>query len=64
LVKNDNPMRNRFSTEVKETISLSAQEALRTNSKVIGAAHLLLGLIRHGDNKAVTILEKDLGLSL
>ncbi|HVS94863.1 MAG TPA: Clp protease N-terminal domain-containing protein [Puia sp.] len=57
-------MANRFSTEFKETISLSAEEAIRTHSPVIGPGHLLLGLIRHGQNSAVTILTQELGLSL
>jgi ATP-dependent Clp protease ATP-binding subunit ClpC len=57
-------MRNHFSGDLKEAISLSAEEAIRTNSPAIGAAHLLLGLIRHKENRAVTILEQDLGVSL
>lgn len=57
-------MRNHFSTEVKETLSLSAEEALRTHSPVISPAHILLGLIRHAHNRAVGILTQDLGLPL
>jgi ATP-dependent Clp protease ATP-binding subunit ClpA len=57
-------MRNHFSTDVKETLSFSAEEAIRTNSPAIGAAHLLLGLIRQGHNKAVAILTQDMGLSM
>lgn len=57
-------MRKKFSTEVKETISLSAEEALRTGSPVISAGHLMLGLVRQGHNRAVTLLTDDLHMPL
>lgn len=57
-------MNNRFSADLKESISFSAEEAIRTDSPAIRAAHLLLGLIRQGHNAAVTLLAGDLGLPL
>lgn len=57
-------MRNKFSTEVKETISMSAEEALRMGSPVISAGHLMLGIVKHGHNRAVTLLADDLHLPL
>ena len=57
-------MRNRFSTDVKESISLSLEEALRMRSPVISAGHLLLGLVRQGHNRAVTLLTEDLHIPL
>jgi ATP-dependent Clp protease ATP-binding subunit ClpA len=57
-------MRNKFSTEVKETISLSAEEALRMGSPVISAGHLMLGLVRQGHNQAITLLTEDLHVPL
>jgi ATP-dependent Clp protease ATP-binding subunit ClpC len=57
-------MRNNFSTELKESISLSAEEALRLGSPVIGAGHLMLGLVRQGNNQAVRLLGDDLHVPL
>ncbi|MEK7226423.1 MAG: ATP-dependent Clp protease ATP-binding subunit, partial [Bacteroidota bacterium] len=42
---------------VKEIISFSREEALRLGNDFIGTEHLLLGLIREGDNTAVRILK-------
>ncbi len=50
-------MDNNFSTQVKEIISFSREEALRLGNDFIGTEHLLLGLIREGDNMAVRILK-------
>ncbi|MBI3140163.1 MAG: ATP-dependent Clp protease ATP-binding subunit [Sphingobacteriales bacterium] len=50
-------MDNNFSTQVKEIISFSREEALRLGNDFIGTEHLLLGLIREGDNAAVRILK-------
>lgn len=50
-------MDNNFSTQVKEIISFSREEALRLGNDFIGTEHLLLGLIREGDNTAVKILK-------
>ncbi len=50
-------MDNNFSTQVKEIISFSREEALRLGNDFIGTEHLLLGLIREGDNTAVRILK-------
>src|SRR6266513_1210449 len=50
-------MDNNFSTQVKEIISYSREEALRLGNDFIGTEHLLLGLIREGDNTAVRILK-------
>jgi ATP-dependent Clp protease ATP-binding subunit ClpC len=46
----------RFSTQMKEIISFSRDEAERLGNDYIGTEHLLLGLIRKGDNTAVRIL--------
>jgi ATP-dependent Clp protease ATP-binding subunit ClpC len=50
-------MDNNFSSQVKEIISFSREEALRLGNDFIGTEHLLLGLIREGDNNAVRILK-------
>src|SRR5690349_18572621 len=50
-------MDNNFSAQVKEIISFSREEALRLGNDFIGTEHLLLGLIREGDNTAVKILK-------
>ncbi|MEI2754924.1 MAG: ATP-dependent Clp protease ATP-binding subunit [Chitinophagaceae bacterium] len=50
-------MDNNFSTQVKEIISFSREEALRLGNDFIGTEHLLLGLIREGENTAIRILK-------
>ena len=50
-------MDNNFSAQVKEIISFSREEALRLGNDFIGTEHLLLGLIREGDNTAIKILK-------
>ncbi|MBS1730939.1 MAG: ATP-dependent Clp protease ATP-binding subunit [Bacteroidetes bacterium] len=51
-------MDNNFSPQVKEIISFSREEALRLGNDFIGTEHLLLGLIREGDNTAIKILKQ------
>ncbi len=58
-----NRMDNNFSTQVKEIISFSREEALRLGNDFIGTEHLVLGLIRDGENTAVKIL-KSLNIDL
>jgi ATP-dependent Clp protease ATP-binding subunit ClpC len=50
-------MSYRFSNQMKEIISFSREEAERLGNDYIGTEHLLLGLIRKGDNTAVRILK-------
>ena len=50
-------MDNNFSAQVKEIISFSREEALRLGNDFIGTEHLLLGVIREGENTAVKILK-------
>ena len=50
-------MDNNFSSQVKEIISFSREEALRLGNDFIGTEPLLLGLIREGDNTAIRILK-------
>ncbi len=50
-------MDHNFSSQVKEIISFSREEALRLGNDFIGTEHLLLGLIREGDNTALKILK-------
>ncbi|MBS1642820.1 MAG: ATP-dependent Clp protease ATP-binding subunit [Bacteroidetes bacterium] len=51
-------MDNNFSAQVKEIISFSREEALRLGNDFIGTEHLLLGLIRDGENLAIKILKQ------
>ena len=55
--RNLNHMDNNFSAQVKEIISFSREEALRLGNDFIGTEHLLLGLIREGENTAIRILK-------
>ena len=50
-------MDNNFSAQVKEIIAFSREEALRLGNDFIGTEHLLLGLIRDGENVAVKVLQ-------
>ncbi len=50
-------MDNNFSAQVKEIISFSREEALRLGNDFIGTEHLLLGVIREGDNAGIKILK-------
>ena len=56
-------MESNFSDRVKDVISYSREEALRLGHDYIGPEHLLLGLIREGEGKAVKILV-NLGIDL
>jgi len=49
-------MEAKFSPRVKDVISFSREEALRLGNDFIGVEHLLLGMIREGDGKAIKIL--------
>lgn len=51
-------MEAKFSPRVKDVISFSREEALRLGNDFIGVEHLLLGLIREGDGKAIKILNE------
>ncbi len=56
-------MEGNFSERVQEVIRLSREEALRLGHDYIGTEHLLLGIIREGDNLAVRVI-KNLGVDL
>lgn len=56
-------MEIRLSDELNAILSYSREEALRTGNREIGPDHLLLGILRHGNNSACRILE-DLGADL
>ncbi|MBE7632966.1 ATP-dependent Clp protease ATP-binding subunit [Tenacibaculum finnmarkense] len=51
-----NFMEDNFSPQVRDVITFSKEEALRLGHDFIGTEHLLLGLIRKGDGKAIEIL--------
>jgi len=50
-------MDDNFSTKVKNVITYSKEEALRLGHDFIGTEHLMLGIIREGNGKAINILE-------
>ena len=56
-VKKSFAMNHVFSREVEESISYGREEALRLGSRSIGPEHLLLGLLRQGDNAAFYMLK-------
>ncbi len=49
-------MDDNFSPRVKEVITYSKEEALRLGHDFIGTEHLMLGILRDGNGKAITIL--------
>ncbi|WP_417887628.1 ATP-dependent Clp protease ATP-binding subunit [Zunongwangia sp.] len=57
-------MDDNFSPKVKDVIAYSKEEALRLGHDFIGTEHLMLGLLRDGDGKAIEILNAlDIDLS-
>ncbi len=57
-------MDDNFSPRVKDVIAYSKEEALRLGHDFIGTEHLMLGLLRDGNGKAVSILNAlDIDLS-
>lgn len=46
-----------FSPRVKDVIAYSKEEALRLGHDFIGTEHLMLGLLRDGNGKAISILD-------
>ncbi len=53
---NSEPMDDNFSPRVKDVIAFSKEEALRLGHDFIGTEHLMLGLLRDGNGKAIEIL--------
>ena len=51
-------MNNQFSQKVSDIIVYSKEEANRLKSSYIGPEHLLLGMLRDGEGKAIEILSK------
>jgi ATP-dependent Clp protease ATP-binding subunit ClpC len=56
-------MDDNFSQKVKDVIAYSKEEALRLGHDFIGTEHLILGLLRKRDGKAIDILNS-LGINL
>ena len=50
-------MDDNFSPRVKDVITFSKEEALRLGHSSIGTEHLMLGILRDGSGKAVSILK-------
>ncbi|TWP23319.1 ATP-dependent Clp protease ATP-binding subunit [Apibacter muscae] len=49
-------MNENFSQQVKDVISFSNEEVLRLGSDHLGTEHLILGMLREGNSKALTVL--------
>ncbi len=49
-------MDDNFSPKVKDVIAYSKEEALRLGHDFIGTEHLMLGILRKGEGKAIDIL--------
>ncbi|MCF8332227.1 MAG: ATP-dependent Clp protease ATP-binding subunit [Bacteroidales bacterium] len=49
-------MKAKFSQEVKDVLTYSREEAMRLGNDFIGVEHLLLGMLREGEGKAVQLL--------
>ena len=56
LIYNEKFMDDNFSPRVKDVIAFSKEEALRLGHDFIGTEHLMLGLLRDGEGKAIDIL--------
>lgn len=53
----------KFSDKVKEVITYAREEALRLGHDYVGTEHLVLGMIKHGDGIALTLI-KNLSVNL
>ena len=49
-------MNNQFSPKISEVLIYSKEEAIRLHNDCVAPEHLLLGLIREGEGKAIQIL--------
>lgn len=56
-------MQIRISEELNTILLYARDEAMRTGSYAIGADHLMLGILRHGENAACLLL-RELGIDL
>ncbi len=50
-------MNENFSQKVKDVIAYSKEEALRLGHDLLGTEHLVLGIIRDGEGKAISVLK-------
>ncbi|MBS9774651.1 MAG: ATP-dependent Clp protease ATP-binding subunit [Tenacibaculum sp.] len=58
-------MEDNFSPQVRDVITYSKEEAMRLGHNFIGTEHILLGLIKKGEGKAIDILNTfDINFSL
>jgi ATP-dependent Clp protease ATP-binding subunit ClpC len=55
-IKSYSVMDDNFSPRVKDVITYSKEEALRLGHDFIGTEHLMLGILRDGNGKAINIL--------
>lgn len=51
-------MNNNYSQKISEIIQYSKEEAIRLNNDYIGPEHIMLGILRDGDNAAVSVLRE------
>lgn len=57
VLKQSQNMEAKFSQRVKEVIQYSREEAIRLGHDYIGCEHLLLGIIREGEGKAIQTIK-------
>lgn len=57
-------MNNNYSKKLTEILTYSKEEALRLNNDYIGPEHLMLGLLRDGESRAVEVLIDKFSLDL
>lgn len=50
-------MNENFSQQIKDVISFSNEEVLRLGNDHLGTEHLILGMLREGNNKAISVLQ-------
>ena len=57
-------MNNMFTDGVKRVMQYAREESARLGHNYIGTEHLLLGIIKEGKGKAVTVLQEALEVAL
>ncbi|MBR6201834.1 MAG: Clp protease N-terminal domain-containing protein, partial [Bacteroidaceae bacterium] len=57
-------MNYKYSERVTRILGYSKEEALRLNNDYIGPEHLMLGIIRDGESRAVDLLKRKFYVNL
>ena len=57
-------MNNNYSQKITQILQYSKEEAIRLNNDYIGPEHIMLGILRDGESKAIDVLRDKCHLDL